>query len=118
MIKELISKVFNTRNHAHLEHWATSSGFHHTVLGEFYSSIIDLLDSFVEAYQGNFGQLEVFELEPYKFEDSVLKCIEKDIVWLAKSRDDICDGVEALENLYDGIVDEYLSTRYKLKNLK
>lgn len=118
MIQELISMVFGTRNHAHLQHWAEDSGFKHTVLGEFYEEVISVLDDFVEAYQGNHGQLEVFELEPYKFEKTILDCIERDILWMEKYREDLCEGIGALENLYDTIVDTYLSTRYKLKSFK
>ena len=118
MIEELVSRMFYVRNHAHLQHWAETSGYKHGVLGDFYDDLIDSVDSFVEAYQGNHGQLSVFDLEPYKVEDEFLSCLEENTKWLVKSRDDICDGVTALENLYDGITDLFLSTRYKLKSFK
>lgn len=118
MIQELISKIFNTRNHAHIEHWTVSCGYHHTVLGEFYDGVIDALDSFVEAFMGNHGQIDSFQPECYDYEDTFIKCLESDILWLEKYRDALCDGVGSLENIYDDLVDLYLSTRFKLKSLK
>jgi hypothetical protein len=51
MIEELISRVFATRNAVHLAHWAETSGFRHNVLGEFYDSLIDKVDTIVEAHR-------------------------------------------------------------------
>ena len=65
MIEELISRIFSTRNHAHIMHWATKSFSEHSALGSFYDSLIDLIDKFVEAYQGNFGQVGEFKPEDY-----------------------------------------------------
>lgn len=118
MIEELISRVFSTRNHAHIVHWATKSGFHHIALGEFYESLVDLIDKFVEAYQGNFGQVGEFKPEDYIGKKELIDCIEEDITWLAEHREEICNEIDALENILDELVGEYLSIRFKLKYLK
>ena len=118
MIEELISRIFSTRNHAHIMHWATKSFSEHSALGSFYDSLIDLIDKFVEAYQGNFGQVGEFKPEDYSKKKDILDCIEEDITWMAENREELCNEVCALENILDELVGEYLSTRYKLKYLK
>ena len=62
MIEELISKVFCTRNCAHLAHWKSDSYAEHTALGEFYDSVIDIIDNFVEVYQGNYTKIKTVKL--------------------------------------------------------
>ena len=116
MVVDLISRVFNTRNQAHLAHWSESSGYHHEVLGEFYDSLVDILDKFIEAYQGNFGKITDIKLK--NTDKEILKCIEEDIVWLTENRDEITEEICALENIIDELVALYLSTRFKLKQLK
>ena len=58
MIEDLIARVFCTRNCAHLAHWASDSYAEHEALGSFYEDIIDILDNFVEVYQGNYKKVE------------------------------------------------------------
>jgi len=55
MIEQLIAKVFMARNNTHIAHWKTKSYAEHVALGDFYDKVIDLVDSLVECYQGNFG---------------------------------------------------------------
>lgn len=52
MIEQLVSRVFSTRNAAHLRHWSTQSYAEHVALGDFYDGVIDALDALVEARQG------------------------------------------------------------------
>ena len=59
MVKELVQRVFSARNCTHLQHWNTSSYAEHMALGDFYDDVIDLIDSFVEAYQGKIGRAHV-----------------------------------------------------------
>ena len=64
MIEELISKVFCTRNCAHLAHWASDSYAEHEALGSFYGDIIDILDNFVEVYRLANRRRRVYRLRP------------------------------------------------------
>lgn len=118
MIEELISRIFSTRNHAHIMHWATKSFAEHSALGSFYDTLVDLVDKFVETYQGSIGLVGEFKPKDYAGKKSIMECIQEDITWMASNRDEICQNVYALENLLDEIVGEYLSTHYKLKFLK
>ena len=119
MIEELIAKVFEARNAAHLEHWRTKSYAKHKALGGFYESAIDLIDDLVEAYQGNFGIIGKIKYEE-EYDDSkvdCVKCLTEDVTWIAEHRSHIAQDVDALENIVDEITALYLKTLYKLENL-
>lgn len=116
MVEELISRVFATRNCAHLSHWSTKSYAEHQALGEFYDGVIDIVDNFVECYQGNFGLVGKVKLSADT--GDVLKCLKDDAVWIDKNSSKITDEVEALENILQELTALYLKTIYKLQFLK
>lgn len=120
MISDLISKLFCVRDCAHYAHWATSSGYHHGVLGEIYDQVVDYADRIMEAYIGNFNTVPIVKTMGYTFKDDreILKCLEEDVVWIAEHRDHIAEEVEAIEAIIDELVEFYLSNIFKLKRLK
>ena len=120
MISELISKLFCVRDCAHYAHWATSSGYHHTVLGDIYDNVVDYADRIMEAYIGNFNDVPIIKTLGYTFKDDreILKCLEEDVVWIAENREKIAVDVEAIEAIIDELVEFYLSNIFKLKRLK
>jgi hypothetical protein len=115
MIEEFISRVFSARNAAHLEHWRTKSYAQHQALGEFYDGLVDEIDTLVECYQGNFGLIG--EVKLTHADGDIVGLLSKDVAWIAKHREKIAGGVDALENIVDGISSLYLRTIYKLENL-
>jgi DNA-binding ferritin-like protein len=120
MIEELISRVFYARNVAHFEHWrATGAGSYakHKALGHFYDDVIDALDDLIEAYQGAFELVGAIPA-PKVSERDVLKLLEADADWIEEHHEDICKGNRAVANLVDGVTETYLTTIYKLRNLK
>ena len=117
MIEELIERVFAARNAAHLAHWAETSGFRHTVLGDFYEGVIDLLDGLVESHQGAFGLVEVGALAKQPKVEKIIDLLEEDLVWINKNRKALTQGLPALDNLLQGLEGLYLSTLYKLRKL-
>jgi hypothetical protein len=117
MIEQLISRVFYARNVAHFEHWRTESYSEHKALGKFYDNIIDAIDKLVEAYQGAFSLIGNIPA-PKVTEPDVLKLLEADAEWIEEHHEDICKGNRAVGNLVDGVTDTYLTTIYKLRNLK
>lgn len=118
MIEELISRVFLTRNLAHLAHWRTKNYAEHVALGDFYDGVIDKLDGLVEAYQGSFGLIkEVPEEDDSMYDMEILEVLQEDAKFLNKNRSEIARKVPSLENIVDEITDLYLSTIYKLKFL-
>lgn len=116
MIDGLIACTFAARNQAHLEHWNTDSYAEHIALGDFYDEIIDLVDDFIECYQGKFGLVGKVKLVPSS--QSICDMLKEDAAWMEENRDELTKGVNALGNLLDNIVDLYLRTLYKLENLK
>ncbi len=120
MIEELISRVFFTRNAAHLAHWqATGPGSFakHMALGEFYDDVIEALDDFVEAYQGAFGL--VGNASPLSAEaGDIVALLSDDARWIKANYASLTNDITALGNLLDTISDKYLKAIYKLKNLQ
>lgn len=117
MIEQLISRVFYARNVAHWHHWRTKSYAQHVALGSFYDGVIDALDALVEAKQGAddlVGDIPT----PKNQQGSVVETLRADAEWIEKNHEDICGGNRALGNLLDNITGLYLSTIYKLENLK
>lgn len=117
MIEELISRVFKTRNHAHLNHWKTKSYAEHQALGSFYDDVIDILDKLVEACQGSRGIIGHVDLSCKDESLDIVKLLSEDANWASKHRAKLGHGVPAIENIVDELVGTYLTTIYKLKNL-
>lgn len=120
MIEQLISRVFYARNVAHFEHWRAKgegSFAKHMALGEFYDGVIDAIDPLVEAYQGAFDLIGNIPA-PQTPKGDVLKLMEADAGWIEEHHEEICRGNRAVANLIDTLTGVYLSTIYKLRNLK
>lgn len=120
MIEQMIARVFYSRNFAHWNHWrATGVGSYakHQALGSFYDDVIEALDPIVEAYQGAFELVGGIPVPDSK-ESDILKLLQSDAAWIEENHDKICKGNRAIANLIDSLGDVYLSTIYKLRNLK
>ena len=120
MIEALISRVFYARNVAHFEHWrakGVGSFAKHMALGSFYDEVIGAIDNLVEAYQGAFDLIGNIQA-PETPKGDVLALLEGDAAWIEEHHEDICLGNRAVANLIDSLTGVYLSTIYKLRNLK
>jgi DNA-binding ferritin-like protein len=120
MIEQLISRVFYARNVAHFEHWRAKgegSFAKHMALGEFYDGVIDAIDTLVEAYQGAFELIGNIPA-PETPKGDVLKLLEADAKWIEENHEGVCKGNRAVANLIDSLTGVYLSTIYKLRNLR
>ena len=120
MIGQFIALLFLARDLAHREHFrVTGPGSYakHKALGHFYDNVIDALDDLVEAYQGAFDLIGPIPA-PKTTPSDCLKALEADADWIEEHHEEICKGNRAVANLIDGVTDTYLSTIYKLRNLK
>ena len=54
---EVLSKMFEARDSIHFAHLNTTSYAEHKALGEFYDKWLDLVDGFVETYQGRYARI-------------------------------------------------------------
>jgi hypothetical protein len=86
-------------------------------LGSFYDDVIEAIDDLVEAYQGAFDLIGSIPA-PETPKGDVLALLEGDADWIESNHEDICLGNRAVANLIDSLTGVYLSTIYKLRNLK
>lgn len=122
MIGQFIALLFLARDLAHREHFRVTgpgSDAKHRALGEFYEKIIPLADKLVEAYQGRNGIIQDMPLLENEYGDDIVVVLERQLAWLEANRYKAVRKEDtALQNMIDEIVAQYLTTLYKLKNLK
>jgi len=115
---DFIGMFFLARDVVHSVHLNTRSYSKHKALQKFYENIIDLADSFAEAYQGRHGLIGPVTLQSSKKTSNVTEFLEDQLSEIEKCRYEICDKDDSpLQNLIDGIIELYLSTLYRLKFL-
>lgn len=121
MIARLIAILFLSREVAHRVHLGTTSYSQHMALGSFYDDIIENADAIAEAYQGRHGLIgKIPMLTESDIETSdIADILEKHLGSLEKLRYTAVEKSDtAIQNLIDTAVETYLSTLYKLRNLK
>ena len=114
---DFMGVLFLARDVAHSVHLNTRSFSKHMALGTFYDEIIEAIDDLVEAYQGAFDLIGNIPA-PTDTNGDILKLLEADAAWIEEHHEDICQGNRAVANLIDTLTGVYLSTIYKLRNLK
>ncbi len=116
---DLASLLVKSRSLGHVAHWATDSFSKHMALSEFYESLSDLMDTFVEQYQGYYGKRMTVAIEKCDLQEDVAGELESHMEWIEKHRYQVCEKSEtALQNTIDEIVKLYQITIYKLRMLK
>ena len=115
---EFVGMMFLARDVTHSVHLNTRSYAKHKALQKFYENIIDVADSFAEAYQGRHGLIGPIGLQSAKKTTNVIEFLENQLEEIEKCRYEVCEKTDTpLQNLIDGIVELYLSTLYKLRFL-
>lgn len=119
MAKITVEQFFGTLQQSMVESWKshlkTSKYSEHIALDEYYSSIVDKVDSLIENYMGTHEKLEDYE--------NLLTLDEYDsIEYFEQLRQIVIDGRELmdspeLESCTDDILGLIDTTLYKLKNL-
>jgi hypothetical protein len=110
-----VATMLHSATVTHLQHLGTRSYAQHKALAKFYSATPDLVDAWAEAYQGRYGLIANyptethFSKEPKAYADKLLDFLDEMRQVLPKDPE--------LVNLFDAVVDEVLSLRYKLTNL-
>lgn len=118
-IEKFVSTLMLARDVAHREHWRTKSYAQHMALGDFYDSITDLTDSFVEKYQGRHGVVANIPIRNSAVASPIIPAIKGMLAEIEEYRYDcVAKADTALQNLIDEIVGEFLQVIYKLENLK
>jgi len=115
--KKFIALLFLSRDYAHKAHFNTDSFARHMALGEFYSTIIELADTFCETWMGRNGEKigEIPTLASKKGDP--LNVLSHHLVMVQTARE-FCKDDTVLSNIADEIEQVYSRTLYKLKQLK
>jgi DNA-binding ferritin-like protein len=123
-MEQLASLLLHSRTQAHSFHLGVKgigSFSTHSALQLYYLNIVGLVDSLVEAYQGQYG---LIKLQPVSGLDTnndiknVIAYFDKLIAVVAKLRKDEKLQMSWLQNDIDTIVTLLYSTKYKLTNLQ
>jgi len=111
--EKFIAKLFQSRDITHLAHLATTSYAEHKALNSYYDSLLDFIDSFVEAYQGLHGLIKL-EI-PASFNQNAVSHLQELLKYIDENKKIFTDS--ALLNQVDEVKTLIQSTLYKLKNL-
>ena len=115
---DFVGHLFLARDVAHSVHLNTRSYAKHTALGDFYDKIVDLADSFAEAYQGRHGLVGPITLQSAKKNGNIVEFLSDSLAEIEANRYKVCEEKDsAIQNIIDEIISLYLSTIYKLKFL-
>jgi len=117
-IGELIGTLFLSREITHREHLKTTSFSQHMALQNFYDNIIETADSITEAYQGRNGIIDI-PFVPNDYTGSIIEVLQELLDYIESIRYTAVPQEDtAIQNLIDESVALFLSTLYKLKQLK
>jgi hypothetical protein len=114
--EELLCEMLEASAQAKVFHWQTSSFAEHEALGEFYEGFNDLMDKFIESYQGCYGRIIMgcdMEVKPYTL-DAPVTFLEEFKSYISGGARMLVIGNPALTNILDeinGLVDQ---TIYRL----
>ena len=115
---DFVGMLFLARDVTHSVHLNTRSYAKHKALGGFYDKVVDLADSFAEAYQGRHGLIGPITLMSAKKTSNVVEFLQDQLAEIEANRYKFCDKDEtSIQNIIDEVVALYLSTLYKLRFL-
>jgi hypothetical protein len=119
-VMDFVMCVVNSVTVTHIQHWTTDSYSKHIALAEYYDSVSDLIDSFVESFQGKRGVLTGFPSM------AQLSSVQSPIEYMAYLSNEVAAlRVHAtfpqdseLQNIVDEIAALIDQTMFKLERLK
>lgn len=117
-VMEFVQCLLHSVTNAHILHFQTTSYAKHMALGGFYEEIGDLVDSFVEAFQGKYGLLTNYKAEyelPASDPVAYLTYLKDEVATLRRAPNFPQDS--ELQNEVDTIANLINSTLYKLRFL-
>ena len=120
VVGQFVSTLMASRTQAHIFHLQTPSFAAHMALQGYYDGIIDLVDGFVESYQGKYCIVTGYgniALQEYQSCEAIIMYFETLCMFIEKSREMITPD-SYLQNQIDTIVELIKSTIYKLRFLK
>jgi len=115
---DFVGMLFLARDVTHSANLNTRSYAKHKALNKFYEGIIDLTDTFAEAYQGKYGLIGPITLMSAKKTNNVIEFLEGQVDDLMEMRYKVVEkDCTPIQNIIDEIFGLYYTTLYKLKFL-
>ena len=114
--EELLCEMLEASAQAKVFHWQTSSFAEHEALGDFYEGFNDLMDKFIESYQGCYGRIMMgcdMEVKPYTL-DAPITFLEAFKSYISGGARMLVLGNTALSNILDEINGLVEQTLYRL----
>ena len=120
LVAKFISTLLASRTQAHIFHWQVeddSSFAEHKALNEYYDEIVNLVDEFVEAFQGKYGIIRGYSSPSvFREDDNLIIYFKALSQYVDKTRHSMPDDTY-LQNLIDEIYQLIETTLYKLQYL-
>jgi hypothetical protein len=115
-VQAFVLCLLHSVTNAHILHLQSRSYSEHKALGNYYNDVADLIDSYVEAYQGKYGLIEGYG-QAYAEPAPALEYMIGLSQYVRVSREQLPQDSE-LQNITDEIAQLIDSTIYKLRFLK
>jgi len=117
-VMQFVMCLLHSVTNAHILHFQSLSYSQHMALGAYYDEVSDLVDGFVEAFQGKYGLLTKYQSD-YQLPDNnpvtYLTYLKEEIATLRRASGFPQDS--ELQNEVDTIANLINSTLYKLRFL-
>lgn len=117
-MKDILKKLIEFQNQIRILHWQTQSFARHKAYGEVYTELNELLDDFIEAYQGKYNRIEFGGETQITLKDSNAFDLNSFISeFLSVLIKEVPDELEDSDTDLFNIRDEMLALTHKLKYL-
>lgn len=117
-VMQFVMCLLHSVTNAHILHFQSLSYSQHMALGAYYDEVSDLVDGFVEAFQGKYGLLTKYQSD-YQLPDNnpvtYLTYLKEEVATLRRASGFPQDS--ELQNEVDNIANLINSTLYKLRFL-
>jgi hypothetical protein len=118
-MEKILAILFLSRDLAHREHLRTQSYSQHKALQKFYEGIVEQADGLAELYQGRNGIIKDIPLMDDEASDDIADTLESYMKMIEDMRYKAVEKIDTpIQNQIDTVVGLYLTTLYKLRNLK
>jgi hypothetical protein len=117
-VTRFVSALLHSRTQVHIFHLQTQSYAAHKAYQRYYEDVVDVIDKYVESYQGRYGIMASYEpITQLYTEDAAVKYFTGLLTFVDTIKSDLPTHGE-LKNIVDEITTLITSTLYKIKFLK
>lgn len=113
---EFIGTLFEIEITSHIAHLQTTSYSQHKALDGLYKDIVELRDSYCEAYFGKYSIIKDIPIKKEPEGQDMIVYLKKKVTAFEEYEKSLKDGY--LQQIVQSVIELIYSTIYKLKNLK